>query len=201
MKTRILIIITGIFMLSAHTLRGQEVETSLNQAKAAYGAGNLEEARYSLQQAINQIDLALAQEILNLLPPQMGDMPFTDEDETVGSAAIGFAGLFVSRTYRSDESTSATLEIMADSPMLAAINTILALPMIGSDPDNKRIRIAGYKGLLQKQEDDIGTVNWALQVPFGASLMTINFEGIQDEKKIMEMANTIAVDKIAAMLQ
>ncbi|MFO7977169.1 MAG: hypothetical protein R6U64_00800, partial [Bacteroidales bacterium] len=101
----------------------------------------------------------------------------------------------------SDENTSATLQVMADSPMLAGLNAILALPMIGSDPDNKRIRLAGYRGLLQKQEDETGMVTWDLQVPFGASLLSINFQGINDEKKIMEMANTIAVDQIADMLQ
>ncbi|MFO7977250.1 MAG: hypothetical protein R6U64_01210 [Bacteroidales bacterium] len=201
MKKLILTILIGILIFPVAVLRAQQVEASLNQAKAAYSAGNLEEARYALQQAMNQVDLALAEEILKLLPAQMGEMPYTDEDETVGSAAIGFAGLYVSRTYRSDENTSATLQVMADSPMLAGLNAILALPMIGSDPDNKRIRLAGYRGLLQKQEDETGIVTWDLQVPFGASLLSINFEGINDEKKIMEMANTIAVDQIAAMLQ
>lgn len=201
MKKIFFTLLCGIFIFPATGTYAQDVETSLNEARKAYKAGNLEEARYNLQQAQNEVDLAMAKEILTLLPATLGDMPFTDDDETVGSASIGFAGLFVSRTYSGDEGKSANLQIIADSPMLAGLNAMLSLPMMGNDPDRKRVRLAGYRGMLNKNQHETGEVSWELQVPFGSSLLSINFDGINDEKKIMEMANTIAIEKIAKMLQ
>jgi hypothetical protein len=197
---KILIII--VLAVAAMPLFSQNnIESSLNEARQAYKDGKLEAARYALQQALNEVDLAMAQEILKMLPQKMGNMSFSDEDETVGSASIGFAGLFVSRTYRQGEDQSANLQIIADSPMLAGINAILSLPMIGNDPNMKRIRIAGYRGLLNKNTDQDGNTSWDLQIPFGSSLMTINFQGINDEKQVMSMAESVQIDKIAKFIQ
>lgn len=202
MKKNLITVIFALLLLPATASFAQDIEKSLNEAKAAYSSGRLEEARFALQQAMNEIDLALAREILKLLPASMANLPFTDEDETAGSAAIGFASLFVSRTYRAAETPSVNLQIIADSPMLAGINAILALPVIGrGDPNSKRVRLGSYRGLLNRSQNEDGAVSWDLQIPFGSSLLTMSVKGINEENKVMEMANSIAVDKIARLLQ
>lgn len=178
----------------------QEVDKRLGEARAAYESGNLEAARFALQQALNDVDLAIGQEILATLPDRMGDMGPTTADDQVSSAGMGYAGLFVSRTYKNDENASVRVQLMADSPLLAGINMILALPLIASDSNQKRIRVGGYRALLQKNEGTGGEVSYDVQIPFGSSLMTLEFKGIGDEETVTSMAGTIPVDKVSRLI-
>ncbi len=187
--------------VSVVDIAAQGVDESLNEAQSAYKAGNLEVARFALQQAMNEVDLAIGREILQLLPPKMGEMPYKESDDQAGSASMGFAGLYVNRTYMADENASVKVQIIADSPLLASINTILALPLFGSDPNQKRIRVGNYRSLLQKSEGSDGQVSWDIQVPFGSSLLTLNYKGINDEQAVVNMANTLPVEQISRLVQ
>jgi hypothetical protein len=186
----------GLFGVAA-----QEVDKRLDEAQSAYQSGNLEATRFALQQAMNEIDLAIGREILQLLPAKMGNMGFKESDDQVGSASMGFAGLYVNRSYTSDENTSVKVQLIADSPLLAGVNTILSLPILGLDPNQKRIRVGNYRSLLQKSEGSDGQVSWDIQVPFGSSLLTINYKGISEENAVVEMANTLPVDQISRLVQ
>lgn len=195
------LLLTISFTLTSISVSAQNVDERLNEAQSAYGQGKLEEARFALQQAMNEIDLAIGREILQLLPATMGDIPYNDADDNVGSASMGFAGLYVNRKYQSVEETSVSLQIIADSPLLAGINAILSLPMFGSDPNQKRIRVGNYRSLLQRSEGSDGTVSWDIQVPFGSSLLTLNYKGINDENTVVTMANSLPIDQISRLLQ
>jgi hypothetical protein len=202
MKRTIFSLLIAILIFPLQGVFAQEgVESAIDEARKAYRAGDLEAARFNLQQAMTEVDLAIAREVLALLPTQMGDMAFTDTDETVGSAALGFAGLFVSRTYLSENESSASVQVIADSPLLAGINTVLSLPIGAFDSNQKRVRVGGYRGLLQKQDDGNGSISWDIQIPFGASLLSLNFKGIREEKDVLDMAGTIPIDQIARLVQ
>lgn len=202
MKRTLFLFLMAIMILPVAGALAQEgVEATLEEARKAYRAGDLEAARFKLQQAMTEVDLAIAREVLALLPTQMGDMTYTDTDETVGSAALGFAGLYVSRTYLSDDESSASVQVIADSPLLAGLNTVLSLPIGAFDSNQKRIRIGGYRGLLQKQDDGNGKISWDVQIPFGSSLLSLSFKGISEEKAVMDMTNTIPIDRIARLVQ
>lgn len=178
----------------------QEVDRRLGEARAAYEAGNLEAARFALQQALNDIDLAIGQEILAVLPDRLGDMGAAAAEDQVSSAGMGYAGLFLSRTYTNNGDASVNLQLVADSPLLAGINTILALPMIAADSNQKRIRVGGYRALLQKNEGQDGRVSYDVQIPFGSSLMTLEFKGVEDEGAVTSMAGTIPVDQVSRLI-
>lgn len=199
MKTIIAIIFCSFLFIHAAT--SQEVEKNLSEARTSYGAGDLEATRFALQQAMYELDMAIGREILKQLPDRMGTLSFNESDDEVGSANMGFVGLHLSRTYENDERQSAQLQIIADSPLLAGINAILAMPVIGRDPNQKRIRVDGYRGLLQKSEDAQGDVSWDMQIPFGNSLLTVSFQGISEEDAVMDIANTIPIQQIARLIQ
>ena len=199
MKTILTIIFCSFLFINAAT--PQEVEKNLSEARTAYSTGDLEATRFALQQAIYELDLAIGREILQQLPARLGTLSFNESEDEVGSANMGFIGLHLSRAYENDEKQSAQLQIIADSPLLAGINAILALPVIGRDPNQKRIRVDGYRGLLQKSENAQGEVSWDMQIPFGSSLLTVNFHGIKEEDAIMDMANTIPIQQIARLIQ
>ena len=131
-----------------------------------------------------------------MLPATMGDLPAVAAEDNVTGSSLGFAGLYVNRTYQGTDK-SGKIEIVSDSPILAGLNTILAMPMLmGSDPNQKRIKISGYKALLQKNSDDTGKISWTVQVPFNQSLLTFSCEGFDNENDVIAMANTIPIDKI-----
>jgi hypothetical protein len=193
---------TLIITLFAITgLHAQDVNSKLDEAQSAYKSGELQNTRFALQQALNEIDRAIGAEIIKILPQSMGSMPFVEAEDNITATSMGFAGLFVSRSYRADDETSASLQIMSDAPFLAGVNALLALPAFASDPNQKRIRIGSYRALLQKNQDDTGAISWDVQIPVSSTLITFHCSGIQSENDVTEMANTIPVEQIARFAQ
>lgn len=190
-----------VLCLMASGLYAQDVNGQLNTAKSAYGSGDLQGARFALQQALNELNIAIGAEILKLLPTNMEDMAYIEEEDNVTATTAGFTGIYVSRTYQFDENKHASLQIISDSPLLSGISALLALPVFGADPNQKRVRIGGYRGLLQKSENSTGEISWDLQLPVGSTLLTFQVEGMEQEKTVTDMASTIPVDQISRFAQ
>lgn len=191
---KIITILAACFLFSGAI--AQDAAKPLDEARSAYKAGELQNARFALQQALNEIDRAIGAEILAALPTQMGEMKFIETEDNVTAISTGFAGLFVHRNYASETSTS-SVEIISDSPLLTGLNAILALPFFGTDSNQKRIRVGNYRALLQKNVQEDGTVSWDIQIPVNKTLISFNCIGIADENAVTRMANTIPVDQIA----
>ncbi|HKL38228.1 MAG TPA: hypothetical protein VJ876_04980 [Bacteroidales bacterium] len=186
---------------SCFTAGAQEVNHRLKEANQAYAGGRLQDSRMALQQALAEVDQVLGREILAMLPEAMESMPFdAAEDQVVGNAA-GITGLHINRSYRKEEQLVA-VELIDDSPLLAAVNSLLSLPsFLGTaDPNKKRIKIHGYKALLEKNVDDsTGLVAYNLQVPFNRSLFTFRSNGFDDEQQVLKMAETVPLEAIVKM--
>lgn len=177
----------------------QDVNTKLDQAKAAYGSGNLDDARFELQSALVEIDKVIGAEILSMLPTSMKDLAYVEESDNVTGTGDSFAGLYVSRTYGTEENTAEIL-IISDSPLLAGVNALLSMPaFMLTDENQKRIKVDGYKAILKKNKSDDGAVSWDVQVPFGSSLLTFTISGAEEEAAVVSMANTIPVTNIAGL--
>ena len=197
-KIRILITI-ALLILPGTFISAQEVTASLDEALASYKSDNLEDARFALQGALTGINQAIGKEILATLPDEMNGMPKVETGDDVTGVNTGFAGLFISRSY-SAEDRNASISIMSDSPLLAGINTILAMPgFMTGDENQKRIKIEGYKALLTRNTDSEGKVSYDLQMPFSGSLLTFQCAGIEDENEVIGMASSIPVDEIVAI--
>ena len=78
------------------------------------------------------------------------------------------------------------------------------MPLVGGMMRNsttKVVKIQGYKSRLEKQGDNQnGKPNYRLQIPFKSALITITANGM-DENAVMSFANSIPLDKIAALIQ
>ncbi len=191
------VIMLGIF---TSNLIAQDVNSQLNEARSSYTSGNLQDARFALQQALNEIDMAIGAEILKVLPAAMGELPMVETEDNVATA--GYVGLFVSRSYHTgDVSQTASINIITDSPLLSGINALLALPAFMGDKDQKRIRVGGYRGILQKNESEEGSVSWDLQIPMGSTLLTFNCNGFDNESTVMDMVNNINVEEIGKLVR
>lgn len=193
------LIICAVLALHLFVIQGyaQDISGKLDQAKASYSSGDLENTRFALQQALQEINQIIAKEILEMLPAEMGKMQKLVSDDSYSGGVGGFAGITVHRNYKSDVSNIG-VDILGDSPMIKAINTMLAMPgFMTSDPNQKKIKVAGYKALLTKNTDDQGIVSCTVQLPFDNSLLTVNTNGIADENELIGMLNTIPVADIA----
>jgi len=199
---KILFAITVILIISGIHGKSQDVQARLDEARSSYQSGNLENARFALQQALNSINQEIAKEILALLPAEMGNMPMVEGSDDFSGSSYGYAGLYVNRSYALDTTASSSIEIVSDSPLLAGINALLTMPAFAySDANQKQIKIKNYKAMLTKSIDDQGIASYDIQLPFSSSLLTFQCTGIQDENEVIGMANSIPVDKIVKLTQ
>lgn len=201
MKKILILFTLTVYTISGAFIKAQEVTTGLDEALSSYQSENLEDARFALQGALNGINKAIGKEVLAILPDEMNGMPKVEAGDDVTGFNTGFAGLFISRSFTADN-RNASIEIVSDSPLLAGINTILAMPgFLTSDENQKRIKIEGYKALLTRNTDNDGQVSYDLQMPFSGSLLTFQCAGIEDENEVIGMASKIPVNEIAGIVR
>lgn len=198
---RTIIIMIFVVSLFIDGVKAQDVTTSLSEARASYTSGNLDDARFALEETLRQIDQAIGKEILEKLPQSISGMNYRQEDDNVVGTSLGFAGLFVNRDYYSDKQ-NASIEIIGDSPLMAGLNAILAMPamLTGGDPNQKRIKVQGYKSLMQKSTSEDGAESYSIQIPGNSTLITINCNNM-NENAAVTLANAIPVADIFKLAQ
>jgi len=183
------------------SVNAQDFSKDIADAKSSYAAGKLADAHFSLEQAIQEIDMIVGKEVLKLLPAKMNDQASVEKDDQV-TANVGFVGATVHRSY--GDTTGSQVEIISNSPLIASLNSFLNMPLVGGMMRNsttKVVKIQGYKSRLEKLGDnDNGKPNYQLQIPFKSALITITANGM-DENAVMSFANSIPLDKIAALIQ
>src|SRR6185312_3159288 len=181
-------------------IQAQDFSKDIADAKTSYSSGKLADAHFSLEQAVQEIDMIVGKEVLKLLPDKMSDQPANSKDDQV-SANVGFVGATIHRDYGT---TGSQVEIISNSPLITSLNAFLNMPFVGGMMRNsttKVVKIQGYKSRLEKQGDnENGKPNYQLQIPFKSALITITANGM-DENTVMSFANTIPLDKIAALIQ
>ncbi|NTS41027.1 hypothetical protein HRG84_08910 [Flavisolibacter sp. BT320] len=174
-------------------------------ARSNYDAGKLDDSRFALQQMLSELDIIIGKEVLKSLPATILDKPaITKQDNVTG--ASGFLGVVVHREYgqeynsaSSEENKNISVEIITNSPLIASINSLLSIPLIGNTGDNKVIKVSGYKALVTKNGDG-DNVSYELQLPLGSSMITVKAPGATQEQ-VAQIAGSLPVQEIAKMLQ
>jgi hypothetical protein len=182
----------------------QDFDKSTASAKSAYAAGNLEDARFNLENALREVDAAIGREVMKVLPTTLGTLAYNTKEDNVTGASGGFAGLYVHRTYGTGENKNAYIDIISDSPMMAGISAILSMPAIMNNAESgqKVIKVQGYKTLLTKQTGENGeTTGYDVQTPFGNSMLTLHYSGNISEAEITKLANALPIEKIVSIAQ
>lgn len=182
----------------------QDFDKNMATARSSYAAGNLEGARFAMEQLLSDLDAAIGKEILKMLPAQMGTLKTNAKDDNVSGSSGGMAtGLYVHRTYGLDPKTAA-LDIINNSPLMNSIGMILNTPLMGSmmkDENQKTLKIQGYKSLLTKTLDsETGKTSYELQIPMNNTLVTLKVDDT-NEAEITGFANAIPLAKIAQLAQ
>lgn len=184
----------------------EEFKKYTTEARSNYDAGKLDDSRFALQQMLAELDMIIGKEVLKALPPTMLDKPAVAKLDNV-TGASGFLGVVIHREYGKEyssmdttESRNVNVEIISNSPLIASINSLLSIPLIGNSGDNKVIKIAGYKALVTKSQGNNGESNYDLQLPLGSSLITVKAPGATQEQ-VAQIAGSLPIQDIAKMLQ
>lgn len=187
-------------MLLTTATFSQNFSADIASAKTSYSAGKLEDAHFSLQQALQEIDIIIGKQVIALLPATMNNLSANTKDDNVMSN-VGFMGSTIHRTWGLNDSVD--LSIIGNSPIITTLNAFLNTPIIGgmmSNGNNKIIKVEGYKGQLTKDETSNGQTNYTVQIPLGSSLVTFTAKNTTDTQ-IMAMANTLPLAQIAKLIQ
>ncbi len=193
------LIILGCMFITATTF-SQDFTTDITTAKTAYASGNLEDAHFALQQAMQEIDIIIGKEVLALLPAKMDTLSANIKDDNVMSN-VGFMGSTIHRSYGPEN--NADLSIIGNSPLITTLNAFLNTPVLGgmmSNGNNKIIKVQGYKGQLTKDDNGDGSSNYTMQIPLSNSLITFVGKNTTDTQ-ITAWANTLPLQQIAKLVQ
>ncbi len=183
-----------------------KVEENLSTARDAYQSKSYEDTRFALQQTLAELDVVIGKEILKKLPTELEGLSSTPESDAVMGNAMGLTGLNVNRTYSEPGNAEhfVDLTILNNSPMLAGITSFLTNPLFmnSADESQKSVKIQTYKGVLQKEEStENRPASYDLQIPIAQSLMSMNFNGFDNENEVLRLANLINIPDIADLLR
>jgi len=187
-----------LLVLIVFGANAQDFAKRVSEARTAYAAHKLDDARFAMQQALQELDMATGKEILKLLPAKIVDQSANTSSDNV-SGASGFVGVIVHREYGAAPGAS-RIEIITNSPMIAALNSLLAVPLLANNADQKVIRIHGYKALLSKSAGENNQVNYQIQMPLQSSMIMVDAPGKTPEQ-ITKIAEAIPVEQVAKLIQ
>ena len=184
-------------------LLAQDFTKLLTTARSSYSSGKLDDARFAMQQLLNELDILTGKEILALLPQKMDNLAFNSAHDNV-SGTSGFMGVLIHRDYgkgttESDEN-KASIEIITNSPMVSALNSMLSLPFMNNNPEQKVIKINGYKAMIQKVSGSNDRTDYEMQLPLNSTLITLKAPGLSQDK-VIALANTLSIAEIAKRVQ
>ena len=195
------IISSFVLIVIATASFAQDFSKDLETAKSSYAGGDLENARFAMQQMLNDLDIAIGKEVLKMLPAKLDTYASNAKNDNV-TGNTGLAGCLIHRDYGT-EAKLLTLDIMSNSPLVGSLNAILSIPFVGNSGDGsqKTVKIQGYKGVLQKNLDtETNKTSYTLQIPLNSTLLTLTVPD-SNEADVLKMANTIPVPQIAKMVQ
>jgi hypothetical protein len=178
-----------------------DFKTDVASAKTSYASGKLEDAHFSLQQAMGELDMIIGKEVLKLLPTQLDVLNANTKNDNV-TANVGYIGATIHRDYGTPDK-KAEVEIISNSPLVGTLNAFLNAPMLGGmmrDENNKTVKVQGYKARLERTDAGNGKFNYKLDIPFSSSLLSFSVDN-SNETEITNMANKLPLQDIAKLLQ
>jgi hypothetical protein len=205
----ILIITLGLMLCTRMTGQDQ-IATFMKEAQQYITEKNYKQAQLSLQDAINEINNILAAQVAEALPDEINGLK-SDGEETANSGMMGVVGggMQISKRYQhpAKKENEAEVMIMANSPMLQAMNMYMSNPaMMGQG--YKSVRVGTRRAIMKSEMEDYYDDNGAskqirsseIQIPLTQTLFTINAKGFASEAEELAFANKIDIEALRVLL-
>ncbi len=181
-----------------------QADAYIKEAQAFLAKKDYKQAVLSLQDAINEINQAIASQTGELLPDEINGLKAEGEAET-NSAAMGMmgGGLQITKRYRhpSNPNNDAEVQILANSPMVATLNMYLSNPSV-MGAGYKSVRVGTTRAIAKTDIQDNGNGGKVrateIQIPLGQSLVFVRTNGFASEQDELAFATKLDMDKIRA---
>lgn len=192
-------------MISLSVMGQSQADTYIKEAQDLIAKKEYKQAQLSLQDAINELNRLIGEQIAESLPDEINGLKSEGEDNS-GTAAMGMfgGGLQISKSYKNPtkEENEAELSIIANSPLLSSMSMYLSNPSI-MGPDYKSVRIGTQRAILKSETDtyDDKTIRVSeLQIPLSQTLITITLRGFASEADELAFANKLDLEKLKTAL-
>ena len=208
MKKTILFLLVVAFTGFRATGQSQ-AETFIKEAQDYLLKKEYKQAQLSLQDAINDINLLIAQQVAESLPAEIGALK-AEGDPEINNGGMGMigGGVQITKRYANEAASqqNAEVQIIGNSPMLSAMNMYLTNPgMLG--PGYKSVRVGTNRAILKtdiQESDDNGTAqkirSTEIQIPLGQTLITVRTNGFATEQDELAFVNQLGLEKVRTAL-
>jgi hypothetical protein len=185
----------GLFA-GAAMLRADDVTDSIDEAVKAYKAKDFAAAAQSLDAAAQLVRQKRADLFKALLPEAPSGWKAEDATVQAGGAAMFGGGITVERRYTKDDSSSVTVKLITDSPIMQGVMMMMNNPMFANADGGKLERIKNQKAIF-KNRDGSGSVNIVVN-----GTLLVQIEGSQvTDANLRAFAEAVDYAKLAALLQ
>lgn len=203
MKKIALFLIAALFCLQVAAQ--SQAETYIKEAQDFLAKKEYKQAQLSLQDAINDINNLLAQQVAESLPAEINGLT-ADGDAEVIAAGMGMmgGGVQILKRYSNaaKQGNEAEVQIIANSPMIATMSMYMGNPgMLG--PGYKSVRVGTTRAILKSETQDYGSGEMRsteIQIPLGQTMITINARGFASEQEELAFAAKLDLEKIRTAL-
>ncbi len=186
-----------------------QVQTFIKEAQDFYTQKNFKQAQMSLQDAINELNKLMADQLANVLPAEINGLK-AEEGGTKNAnlGALG-GGTQISKVYKNPakEENEVEVQLFANSPMLNAISVYMGNPaMMGEGA--KSVRVGTQRAILKTEmidfygNNDVATKirSTQIQIPLSQTLITIQAKGFATEQEELAFAAKLDFQKIKMVL-
>lgn len=178
-----------------------DVKLQMDEAETAHNAKNYSDARYSLQQALQGVEIQLGREVLKSLPKAVLTVKADTTQDKVYSTQWGWNNLSIQRVYKDGVDKQLTITI-GNAGMYAGMATLYfanagMMQANGESQNFKQVKVKGNKAIIQ-YEDHKG---YTLIISIGqTSLIVLECINFANEQEVMNAANSFDIDGIKKML-
>lgn len=165
-----------------------DITDAIEQARKAYQAGDLSNAKQSLDLASQLIGQKNAEGFAALLPNPLPGWK-AEKAQTTSVGAVGFGASVASRSYNNAKGDHVEVQITGDSAVVMQIATLLANPAIAGAM-GKLVRVGSQRGI----QDQDGNVKMVI-----ANKFLVSVEGSADAVAKMSYAQAVDIGKLSKM--
>jgi hypothetical protein len=149
---RLALPLTALIAFSVSAALADEVGDAITAAQTAYKAGELSQAKQSLDIASQLIAQQTAEALVAALPKPLAGWKAGNPDTSAGGV-FGFSGTQASRSYTNAKNESIDVSIATDSPLLTQLATAMANPALAGLMG--KLVTVGTQRAIQTKEGEI----------------------------------------------
>lgn len=204
-------LLTGLCSLGSLVYGQDQVITYIKEAQDFLVKEDYSNAQLSLQDAINEINLLIADQIAKSLPDEINGLK-SDGDASSNAAGVRMLGGGVSieksYTHPTMQDNTAKIMIVANSPMLTSLSMFLSNPaMMGNE--YKSARVGSQRAMLKSEMNEVFVADGEpykqirvteIQIPLSKTLITFELEGFAAEADELAFAGKIDITKLKLAL-